>query len=170
MKNQVYTSTKSFYNFPCAHRQHRHHGNCALIHGYSRSFHFTFAAKQLDKCGFAMDFGELDEVKHWLDYMFDHTFLVNHDDPHLELFKQLDADGVCALRICDGVGMEKTAEWVYEKVDTLVRKATRDRCYVTLVEVKENEKNSGFYNPSHLINDHGDRLDPGGVYHEPIVS
>ena len=34
---EYFTSTKSYYNFPCAHRQYRHDGNCHLIHGYSLS-------------------------------------------------------------------------------------------------------------------------------------
>ena len=42
---ECFTSTKSFWNFPCAHRQYRHDGNCHLIHGYSRSFHFVFGIK-----------------------------------------------------------------------------------------------------------------------------
>ena len=41
---ECFTSTKSFWNFPCAHRQYKHDGNCHLIHGYSRSFHFVFGA------------------------------------------------------------------------------------------------------------------------------
>ncbi len=28
---ECFTSTKSYYNFPCAHRQYRHEGNCHLI-------------------------------------------------------------------------------------------------------------------------------------------
>ena len=50
-----FTSTKSFYNFPCAHRQHKHDGNCHLIHGYSRSFHFVFGAQTMTKEGFLVD-------------------------------------------------------------------------------------------------------------------
>ena len=46
-----FTSTKSFYNFPCAHRQHKHEGNCHLIHGYSRSFHLVFGAQTMTKEG-----------------------------------------------------------------------------------------------------------------------
>ena len=54
-QEQYFESTKSYYNYPCAHRQFRHNGNCAKIHGYSRSFHFKFAAKTLTKEGFVVD-------------------------------------------------------------------------------------------------------------------
>ena len=60
---ECFTSTKSYYNFPCAHRQYRHEGNCHLIHGYSRSFHFVFGIKTFTKEGFAVDYGDLDELE-----------------------------------------------------------------------------------------------------------
>ncbi|MEF3088149.1 6-pyruvoyl trahydropterin synthase family protein, partial [Bacillus altitudinis] len=77
----VFTSTKTFSNYPCAHRQWRHDGNCALVHGYSRSFHFVFAAQTLDKCGFVVDFGGLHWLRDYLEYWFDHTLFLMADDP-----------------------------------------------------------------------------------------
>ena len=72
---ECFTSTKSFWNFPCAHRQYRHDGNCHLIHGYSRSFHFVFGIKSFTKEGFAVDYGDLKELKAHLDHMYDHTLV-----------------------------------------------------------------------------------------------
>lgn len=149
MDSQVFKSTKSFWNFPCAHRQWRHHGDCALIHGYSRSFHFEFKCHTLNSCGFVVDYGELDFIKQHLEYMFDHTMLINPDDPHMDKFKELDALGVCALRVMPyGVGMEGTAMYLCEWADALVREKTGGRCWVSSVESRENDKNSSiYYNP-----------------------
>ena len=81
-----FTSTKTFHNYPCAHRQYRHDGNCALIHGYSRSFHFVFGVKQFSKEGFAVDYGDLDELKAHLKYMYDHTLVLDENDPYMANF------------------------------------------------------------------------------------
>lgn len=142
-------STKSFFNFPCAHRQWRHPGNCKLIHGYSRSFHFVFAAQTQDACGFVVDFGGLDWLKAYLDRMFDHTMLLNPDDPLLQTFQMLHEAGACELRIMQyGVGMEGTAQQVLEFADENLRRQTKGRCWVISLEVCENDKNSAvYYNP-----------------------
>jgi len=86
---EYFTSTKSYYNFPCAHRQYRHNGNCHLIHGYSRSFHFVFGAQTFTKEGFLVDYGNLHELKAHLDYMYDHTLVLDDEDPYMHLFKEL---------------------------------------------------------------------------------
>jgi 6-pyruvoyl-tetrahydropterin synthase len=94
-----FQSTKTYTNYPCCHRQHRHDGNCAVLHGYSRSFYIVFEAQTLDACGFAVDFGKLKPIKAHLDYMFDHTLLLCDDDPLLPQFRELEQLGACAIRI-----------------------------------------------------------------------
>jgi 6-pyruvoyltetrahydropterin/6-carboxytetrahydropterin synthase len=146
MNEHTYQSTKTYSNLPCAHRQPLHHGNCALVHGYSRSYLFTFGAQTLDRCGFVVDFGELKWLKDWLEYMFDHTLLLVPDDPLMDLFKQIEAGGGAAIRIMPyGVGMEGSAQYVCEYVDAELRKRTKGRCWVNLVEARENDKNSAIY-------------------------
>lgn len=145
-----YLSTKTFAGYPCAHRQPLHQGNCALVHGYSRSFHFTFAAQSRDRCGFVVDFGDLKWLRDFLDYTFDHTLLLVADDPLLPAFKAIEAAGGCAIRVLPhGVGMEDTAQFVCEWTDKRLRERTNGRCWVVSVEARENEKNSGIYtNPA----------------------
>lgn len=142
----MYKSTKAYHNLPCAHRQHRHHGNCALVHGYSRSVHFTFGAQTLDTCGFVVDFGELRWVKSFLEHLLDHTLLLSPDDPQLPVFRQLEAAGACAIRLMPyGVGMEGSAQYICEQVDAKLRAMTKGRCWVESVESRENDKNSAIY-------------------------
>lgn len=152
-----FQSTKTFHNYPCAHRQWRHEGHCSLVHGYSRSFHFVFGAQELDKCGFVVDYSSLKSLKAHLDYMYDHTLLLNHDDPLLDDFKKLEAAGACQIRIHRsilepsiplGVGMEGTAQYLCEYADQLVKTQTKGRAWVHSVEARENDKNSSiYYNP-----------------------
>ena len=63
---QSFRSTKTYRNFPCAHRRWRHEGHCAHVHGYSRAFTFVFSCSERTDNGFVMDFGGLKAVKAWL--------------------------------------------------------------------------------------------------------
>ena len=141
----IYRSTKRFTGFPCTHRQWKADSHCKFVHGYSREFYFEFACNEMSPEMWVMDFGGLKDVKKWLDYMFDHTFLIAQDDPYLEHFKKMDADGVIQLRVLPNPGMEGTSKYVYEHVNAMVREQTKNRVWVTKVEVRENEKNSAFY-------------------------
>ena len=94
-----------------------------------------------------MDFGDLKDVKAWLEDIFDHTFLASQDDPFLDDFKRLDKEGVVQLRILPNAGMEGTAQYVYQEVSKMIEKKTDGRVWISEVEVKENEKNSAIYIP-----------------------
>lgn len=142
-----FRSTKRFIGFPCTHRQWRAESHCRFVHGYSREFYFEFAASELTKEGWVVDFGGLKEIKSWLDDVFDHTFLVAQDDPKLPEFQALDKEGVIQLRVLPNPGMEGTALYVYEKASEILRKLYGERAWITKVEVRENEKNSAFYIP-----------------------
>lgn len=147
MNPKNFKSTKRFSGFPCTHRQWKAESHCRFVHGYSREFYFEFAAKELTKEGWVVDFGGLKELKTWLEYMFDHTFLASQDDPKLEEFKKLDKEGVVQLRVLPNPGMEGTALFVYEEAMKILKKLYGDRAWITLVEVSENEKNSAQYIP-----------------------
>lgn len=147
MNPKNFKSTKRFSGFPCTHRQWRASSHCRFVHGYSREFYFEFAAKELTAEGWVVDFGGLKEVKTWLEYMFDHTFLIAQDDPHLEDFKKLHDAGAVQLRVMPNPGMEGTALYVYEEASKILQKLYGDRAWITLVEVSENEKNSAQYIP-----------------------
>ena len=141
----LYRTIKTFDNFPCSHRQWQHEGNCKFIHGYSRSFSITFGCSGLTKSGFGVDFGELTEIKTWLSHWFDHTMLINEDEPERALFEQMHEKKIIDLRVLPNVSMEKTAEFVFSFVDPWIRKKANDRAFVLQVECRENNKNAGIY-------------------------
>lgn len=147
MNPKNFKSTKRFTGFPCTHRQWRAESHCRYVHGYSREFYFEFAAKELTKEGWVVDFGGLKDLKKWLDHMFDHTFLVAQDDPQMEAFKKLDKEGAIQLRVMPNPGMEGTAQYVYEEAMKILKSLYGDRAWITLVQVSENEKNSAMYIP-----------------------
>lgn len=147
MNPKNFKSTKRFSGFPCTHRQWRASSHCRFVHGYSREFYFEFEASELTPEGWVVDFGGLKELKAWLNHMFDHTFLVAQDDPELATFEELHKRGAIQLRVLPNPGMEGTCEFVYNEASKILKKLYGDRAWISFVEVKENENNSGQFIP-----------------------
>ena len=80
--------------------------------------------KQLDEMNWIMDYGGFKSqdaeptpgngLKDWMNYMFDHTCLIEKDDPQLESFKWMEELGILHLRVMDKMGAESCAKLVYE--------------------------------------------------------
>ena len=138
----VIESSKTFRNFPCAHRRFRHDGHCAWVHGYSRSFTLWFRTNEVTDNGFVMDFGKLKPVKAWLEDTFDHTLLLDTGDPLIPQFRAIEEQGGCKLVVFDDVGMEGTCAYVKDWVDRWLEAKTGGRVWLHSVEVRENDKNS----------------------------
>ena len=142
----MYRSSKNFIGYPCAHRRWAHKGHCAFVHGYSRSFLVWFESNEREpNTGFVMDFGDLKEIKVWLEDKFDHTLLLDEEDPLLEDFQKLETQGACKLTVLPDVGMEGTAKYVFDHISKWVADKTSGRVWVHSVECRENEKNSAIY-------------------------
>ena len=123
------TCTKLFSDFPFAHRQHSHDGHCAWIHGHNWSFEITFEADKLDDNQFVVDFGKLKWLKRWLDERFDHTLLLNENDPWLIYLQNVLQDtpesweqGPCFSKIIvvPNCGAEGLALWIMQQVNQLL--------------------------------------------------
>ena len=145
----MHTVTKSYRDFPAAHRQPDHDGHCRLIHGHNWGFDITFAARELDSCGFVVDVGKLQVVKQYLTDMFDHTLLINHEDPlRDEITKKLS--GLANIVFVPNCGMEGLAKLVYASIQEIVWSeesfASRG-LVVTQVICFEDSKNSSTYCP-----------------------
>lgn len=141
----AHTCSKRFSGYPCCHRQWRHSGHCRFVHGYSRSFTVWFAARQLDPHGFVVDFSSLGELERRLAGQFDHTFLVNADDPLLPQWQALHEQGALDLRVMANVGMEASAELVWGWANELLHSRDGGRSCCWRVEAAENEKNAARY-------------------------
>lgn len=141
-----FESTKIIELGSCAFRQWRAEGTrCKYVHGYRLMAKFWFGCQGLDDKNWVINFGGLKEVKKVLQDQFDHTLCIAQDDPLLPSFIQLADNGGCQLRIMDGVGIEKTAEWCFKTVDPMIRGMSVGRCWLNRVEVWEHELNSAIY-------------------------
>lgn len=151
---QKFTSSKVFDGYSTTFRQWRAEGtHCKFLHGYGVSLRVWFEG-DLDEKNWVWDFGgmkrsngKIDGLnpKEWLDYMLDHTTIVAQDDPYLDMFKQLDINGLIQLRILPAVGAERFAEYFFNRLNEFVRTETNNRVQVSSVEFREHEKNTASY-------------------------
>ncbi len=142
----TYTSTKFFKEIgPCAYRNWQSDTDCYLLHGYDRSFRFVFGCDQLDKQGFVVDFGGLKNVKRQLEDWFDHTVILQADDPLVHVFRQIEKAGHLKLQTFPLISCEGLAEFVGEYVDEVIRGKNNSRCWVISCEMIEAEKNSAIW-------------------------
>ena len=145
IKRIGFTCSKSFIDYPCCHRQWQHAGHCRFVHGYSRSFTFWFGANVLDEYGFVVDFSGLGLLEEKLRKQFDHTFLVNSDDPLLLTWERLHEEGALDLRIMDNVGMESSASTVWGWANSLLLERDKGRTCCWRTEARENSSNAACF-------------------------
>jgi len=142
--------TKQYIDFPFAHRQPKHRGHCALIHGHNWSFSFVFSAKKLDMNGFVLDFGDLAWLRDMLHALFDHTLVLNEDDPWLAYLREslllqpaASADTMLAnIVTVPNCGAEGLATYLLKQVGMEISDRYAGRVTLTSVTVHEDSKNT----------------------------
>ncbi len=149
-----FQSTKVFDGYSTVFRQWRAKGtHCSFIHGYGISFKIIFEG-ELDERNWVWDFGGMKRAKNkldgmppkeWMDYMFDHTYIIAEDDPFLPEAIKMDKTGIVQLRIIPATGAEQFAKFIYDKVSEFIKIETEGRVRVVSVEFKEHAKNSAIY-------------------------
>ena len=143
-----FKSTKRFGPITTGHRQWRDKGHCSYIHGYGRYVRLTFEASKLDICGWGMDFGDLRDIKRWIESEWDHNVLIAADDPLIPELKKLEEVGGIYLNILpDGYypGIEESCRYLYDMINPMIKEKTNNRVEITRVEIWETEKNQAEY-------------------------
>ena len=149
-----FQSTKVFDGYSTVFRQWRAEGtHCSFLHGYGISFKIVFEG-ELDERNWVWDFGGMKRAKNtidgmppkaWMDYMFDHTYIIAEDDPFLPLAIEMDKTEIAQVRVIPATGAEQFAKFIYEKVSEFIKIETEGRVRVVSVEFREHAKNSAIY-------------------------
>ena len=149
-----FQSTKVFDGYSTVFRQWRAKGtHCSFLHGYGISFKIIFEG-DLDERNWVWDFGGMKRAKNtiegmapkaWMDYMFDHTYIISDDDPFVYKALEMHNEGIVQLRVIPATGAEQFAKFIYDKVSEFIKIETNNRVRVVSVEFKEHEKNSAIY-------------------------
>lgn len=147
----TYRSTKTYgheIGLSAAFRQWRANSHCRYLHGYALAVHIEFEADELDARNWVVDFGSLKSFKQLLVDTFDHKLLAAEDDPDLQIFRAMNAAGLCQLRILPRVGCEAFAEYIAGALDVwLLDNGYSPRVRVVAVTVREHGANSASYHP-----------------------
>jgi len=137
-----FTSNKVIELGSAAFRQWKStHSHCQYIHGYRLTADITFETNELDERNWVADFGGLKALKEDLQGTFDHKLVVAQDDPELDAIAKLGTIGVAEVVILPAVGCERFAEYVLEKADDFIKKATQGRVRVKSVQINEHDSN-----------------------------
>lgn len=136
------TCSKVYTDIPFAHRQHRHAGHCALIHGHNWSFELTFACEKLDRNGFVVDFGKLRFIRDWIEDNLDHACVFSHDDPIADALIAAGGAEVWKVYRLDCCSCEGLARHLFDVFDQMVRRETDKRVFLVAITVAEDSRNS----------------------------
>lgn len=150
------TIKKRYDNLPFAHRQPKHSGHCALIHGHNWSFEFQFGATELDENGFVVDFGKLKWLRQWLEDNFDHTLVLNEDDPVLDYLTdcllgsravgaEVQYTPLAKIVTVPNCGAEGLAMYVFTQVQLELELRYGGRVHLVAVTVYEDLKNTATF-------------------------
>jgi len=131
------------------------------VHGYSRQLHLLSGPTNAMPTAVVVDFSGLQASKPSSPKQFDHTFLVNADDPLLEQGGASSRPRAALdLRVMANVGMEASAELVLGWANALFGR-TRNSGRALLLEGRspQNEKNAAcFEGDSRLFQAAADKL------------
>ena len=95
-----------------------------------------------------MDFGDLRDVKSWIESEWDHRTLIAADDPVIPELKALEKVGGINLNILPKgylPGIEESCRYLYDRLNPVIQRKTNNRVEITRVEIWETEKNQAEY-------------------------
>ena len=78
-------------DFCYGHRLLDYDGKCKNLHGHNGKVLITLEATSLDGLGMVLDFADIKRViQKWIDDKLDHRMILRHDDPVVEILKQMN--------------------------------------------------------------------------------
>ena len=126
-----------------------------FLHGYGISFRVWFEG-ELDYRNWVWDFGGMKRAKgtidgmnpkEWMDFMFDHTYIVAEDDPFLPSALEMNKNGIAQVVVVPATGAEQFAKFIYDKLSSFIETETEGRVKILQVEFMEHNKNTAIYKP-----------------------
>lgn len=132
---------KKRFRFEASHRLLNHKGKCNNIHGHNYKVDVYIGSLELDDMGMVIDFGDLSQLKDWINSNWDHSIIINEDDQEI---KSLLKNSI--FRIYEMKGnptAENMAKFLFEKFSSLLKD---DRLAIAQIEIYENDDSvAGYY-------------------------
>jgi len=107
--------------------------------------HLLVHCKKIRPKWFCCGFFKSKPLEYKLKQQFDHTFLINKDDPLLNYWEKLHDLDALDLRIMDNVGMEFTSVLIWRWANEYLQDKDKGRTCCWKTESKENKSNKASY-------------------------
>ena len=135
---------KTVVTFEAAHRLLHYDGKCFFCHGHSYHTKVCIACEGLRGGGFVIDFGDLKKiVKGWIDENWDHSLILNREDPLCSLLTVEHAHIYKMPALLEPTA-ENMAALLFDVVEKEVKKISPD-INVKYVSIKETATNTAVY-------------------------
>lgn len=133
----------------CCFRQWKSGSHCRFLHGYALSFSFVFRRRDvgLDEKHWVIDYGDMGDIKRFLQDSYDHKTVAAQDDPELDTLRELHEKGLIDLRVIPRVSTEMFAS----EAGAFVRDwlaAHHPDVVLMKAEVREHGANSAIWRPN----------------------
>ena len=130
-------------------RQWKATSHCRFLHGYALQFEFTFQCRILDDRNWVIDFGGLKSLKQDLVTTFDHKLIMASDDPHKDIYEELEEKGIAEMVEMPNVGCEAFARYGSAAAELLVYSpdSVKRELQIMQVTCREHGANSATYIP-----------------------
>ena len=137
----MYITATRYHDICAGHRVYGHEGKCAHFHGHNYRIYFTISGLQ-DDLGRVLDFSVIKEkLCNWLEQNWDHKFLLWENDPAIESFKKIDAEGLVVVPF--NPTAENMAKYLVEQVG--INELSDTNAELISVVVEETRKCSASY-------------------------
>ena len=104
-------------DFCYGHRLVNHDGVCRHLHGHNASVEITIEAERLDDRNMVVDFADVKRlVKAWIDRELDHKMILRHDDPYVDVLRDL---GEPVYTLDSNPTAERLAQLVFDQATAL---------------------------------------------------
>ena len=138
----MYTIEKTF-KIPMGHRLSKHKGLCKNFHGHNFVIKVEVGSDILDSNDMVMDFSDIKKVVNHILEKFDHTMLLNKNDPMKDQFFVLDFRNW--LFECDPTA-EVLCKYFFDEI-SIALSAIRPYAKVLSVSIWENDDSKAKYTP-----------------------
>ena len=138
-----FQSSKLMDGYSTCYRNHMSTDQTQQLHGCDIKFRMYFEG-ELDYRNWVADFGWMKRskqnisgmnLKDWFSYMFDHTVLIQSDDPFLNTFIDMNDKGTIQLRILESTSKEGLEKFIFNTIQNLISIETNNRVKVVKLEI-----------------------------------
>ena len=135
-------SLEKRFSIPVGHRLSKHKGRCVNWHGHNFDILVCVASNNLNENDMIIDFKDLKIIVNNIIDEWDHSLLLNKDDPMIDILRISDY----RLHIFD---FDPTAEKMSEVLYTKINDSLPENIWLKYVTVYENKDSSVTYRGVH---------------------